>query len=105
MRPSMIGRYSKGGRAGCRSCTAIWKCAWSNCRAKRSESPDCLICTNRTSSGRGSSSTCRTEVEEFGRIAAQTGGQWVADKPRLLKVLKTAVRDVDFPPALADIFA
>jgi serine/threonine protein kinase len=51
------------------------------------------------------SGACRIEVEEFWRIAAQTGGQWVADKPRLLKVLKTAVRDVDFPPALADIFA
>ncbi len=51
------------------------------------------------------SGACRSEVEEFWRIAAQTGGQWVADKPRLLKVLKTAVRDDDFPPELADILA
>ena len=51
------------------------------------------------------SGACRGEVEEFWRIAGQTGGQWVEDKARLLKVLKTAVSDEDFPPALADIFS
>jgi len=51
------------------------------------------------------STVCRGEVEKFWRIAEQTGGQWVDDKARLLKVLKTAVSDDDFPPPLADIFS
>jgi serine/threonine protein kinase len=51
------------------------------------------------------SGACRGEVEEFWRIAGQTGGQWVADKARLLKVLKTAVSHADLPPPLADIFS
>src|SRR5262249_37337556 len=51
------------------------------------------------------SGACRCEVEEFWRIAGQTGGQWVEDKARLLKVFKTAVSDEDLPPALADIFS
>src|SRR5262249_60905074 len=51
------------------------------------------------------SGACRGEVEEFWRIAGQTGGQWVEVKARLLKVLKTAVSDQDLPPPLADIFS
>jgi hypothetical protein len=51
------------------------------------------------------SDACRGEVEEFWRIAGQTGGQWVNDKSRLLKVLKAAVCHEDLPPPLADIFS
>ncbi len=51
------------------------------------------------------SGALRGEVVEFWRIAGQTGGQWVDDKARLLKVLKTAVSDQDLPPPLADIFS
>jgi serine/threonine protein kinase len=51
------------------------------------------------------SGACRGEVEEFWRIAEQTGGRWVDNKSRLLKVLKTAVSDEDLPPELADIFS
>jgi serine/threonine protein kinase len=36
------------------------------------------------------SGACRSEVEQFWRIAAQTGGQWVEERARLLKVLKTS---------------
>jgi serine/threonine protein kinase len=51
------------------------------------------------------SGACRVEVEHFWRIAKQTGGQWVEDKARLLKVLKTAISAEEMPPALADIFS
>jgi serine/threonine protein kinase len=51
------------------------------------------------------SSACRSEVEHFWRIAAQTGGQWVEEKARLLKVLKTAVSPQEMPPSLSDIFS
>jgi serine/threonine protein kinase len=51
------------------------------------------------------SEICRTEVENFWRIAERTGGQWVEDKARLLKVLKTAVSAQEMPPSLADIFS
>jgi serine/threonine protein kinase len=51
------------------------------------------------------SDACCKEVEEFWRIAGQTGGQWVEDKARLLKVVKTAVSDQDLPPPLADILS
>ena len=51
------------------------------------------------------SGACRGEVEQFWRIAEQTGGQWVEDKARLLKVLKTAVSEQEIPPSLADIFS
>jgi hypothetical protein len=49
--------------------------------------------------------SCRNEVEQFWRIAEQTGGQWVEDKSRLLKVLKTAISPQEMPPSLADIFS
>ncbi len=51
------------------------------------------------------SDVCRKEVEQFWRGADQTGGRWVENKARLLKVLKTAVSAQDMPPPLADIFA
>jgi serine/threonine protein kinase len=51
------------------------------------------------------SPVCRSEVEEFWRVAEQTGGQWVEDRSRLLKVLKTAVSAEDLPRPLADIFS
>ena len=51
------------------------------------------------------SAACRSEVEQFWRIAEQTGGQWVEDKARLLKVLKTAVSPLEMPPSLGDIFS
>jgi hypothetical protein len=51
------------------------------------------------------SRACRGEVEEFWRIASETGGQWVEDKARLLKVLKTAISDEDLPQPLAEIFS
>ena len=51
------------------------------------------------------SETCRKKVEDFWRIAEGTGGQWVEDKSRLLKVVKTAVDYQDMPPALSDIFS
>jgi serine/threonine protein kinase len=51
------------------------------------------------------SGACRGEVVEFWRIAGETGGQWVDEKSRLLKVFKTAVSDHDVPPPLADIFS
>jgi class 3 adenylate cyclase len=51
------------------------------------------------------SDVCRREVEEFWRAAGESGGQWVADKARLLYVLKTAVSREEIPPRLADIFS
>jgi hypothetical protein len=51
------------------------------------------------------SEICRREVEHFRRAAEQTGGFWVEQKPRLLKVLKTAIADQEMPPAMADIFS
>lgn len=51
------------------------------------------------------SDACRSEVEQFWQIAAQTGGQWVDNKSRLLKVLKTAVAADEIPSPLADIFS
>ncbi len=50
------------------------------------------------------SEICRKEVEEFWHRVKQTGGLWVEDKARLLKILKTAVADREMPPQLADIF-
>src|SRR5213078_1241685 len=49
--------------------------------------------------------SCRNVVEQFWRIAEQTGGQWLEDKSRLLKVLKTAISPQEMPPSLADIFS
>ena len=51
------------------------------------------------------SEACRSGVEGFWHGAEQTGGQWVDDKARLLKVLKTAVPTHDMPAVLSDIFA
>lgn len=51
------------------------------------------------------SEACRSEVEHFWRIAEQTGGRWVEDKARLLKVLKTSVTAQEMPAELADIFS
>src|SRR5262249_17727217 len=41
----------------------------------------------------------------FWRGAEQSGGAWVNDKARLLKVLKTAVSTGEIPSPLADIFS
>jgi hypothetical protein len=51
------------------------------------------------------SDICRREVERFWRGAEQSGGAWVNDKARLLKVLKTAIAAEEIPPPLADIFS
>jgi hypothetical protein len=51
------------------------------------------------------SDVCRREVERFWRGAEQSGGAWVNDKARLLKVLKTAVTAEEIPRPLADIFS
>jgi hypothetical protein len=51
------------------------------------------------------SEVCRREVEQFWRGAEQTGGRYVKDKSRLLKVLKTAVSEQQMPRPLLDIFS
>ena len=51
------------------------------------------------------SEVCQREVEGFWRGAEQTGGRWVDQKSRLLKVLKTVVSEEQMPPQLADIFS
>lgn len=51
------------------------------------------------------SDICRRKVERFWRGVEQSGGAWVNDKPRLLKVLKTAIAAEEVPPPLADIFS
>ncbi len=51
------------------------------------------------------SDICRREVERFWRGVQQSGGAWVNDKPRLLKVLKTAIAVEEIPPPLDDIFS
>ncbi len=51
------------------------------------------------------SEACRREVETFWRGADVTGGRWVEDKARLLKVLKTSIASEEMPPQLADIFS
>jgi class 3 adenylate cyclase len=51
------------------------------------------------------SEVCRREVESFWRIAESSGGRWVEDRARLLKVLKTAVAADEMPPPLHDIFS
>lgn len=50
------------------------------------------------------SDICRKEVERFWRGAEQSGGAWVNDKARLLKVLKTAISTEEIPSPLAEIF-
>jgi protein kinase-like protein/uncharacterized protein DUF4062 len=51
------------------------------------------------------SELCRREVEQFWRGASKSGGLWVEDKARLLKVVKTAISAQEMPPSLADIFS
>lgn len=51
------------------------------------------------------SEVCRREVENFWDGAEQTGGRWIQDKARLLKVLKTAVSEQQMPSQLNDIFS
>jgi serine/threonine protein kinase len=51
------------------------------------------------------SEVCRREVEQFWHGAAETGGRYIENKSRLLKVLKTAVAAQQMPRPLADIFA
>jgi serine/threonine protein kinase len=48
---------------------------------------------------------CRREVEQFWHGADRTGGRYIEDKPRLLKVLKTAVSEQQMPRGLVDIFS
>jgi predicted Ser/Thr protein kinase len=51
------------------------------------------------------STMCRREVEQFWRGAEQTGGRYIKDKSRLLKVLKTSVTEQQMPRQLVDIFS
>jgi serine/threonine protein kinase len=51
------------------------------------------------------SQLCRKEVEHFWNGAERTGGRYVDDKSRLLKVLKTSVTDQQMPRQLVDIFS
>lgn len=47
----------------------------------------------------------RREVEQFWHGAEQTGGRYIEDKSRLLKVLKTAVSEQQMARPLLDIFS
>jgi serine/threonine protein kinase len=51
------------------------------------------------------SEVCRQEVEQFWHGAEQTGGRYIKEKSRLLKVLKTAVSEQQMPRPLLDIFS
>ena len=51
------------------------------------------------------SETCRRKVEQFWHGALQTGGRFIEDKSRLLKVLKTSVSEQQMPQPLVDIFS
>src|SRR5262245_18656793 len=51
------------------------------------------------------SQLCRRGVEQFWQNADQTGGRYVEDKSRLLKVLKTSVSEQQMPRPLVDIFS
>jgi len=51
------------------------------------------------------SAVCRREVEQFWQGAEQTGGRYVKEKSRLLKVLKTAVSEQQMARQLLDIFS
>ena len=51
------------------------------------------------------SAMCRQGVEDFWRIVEGTGGRWVEDRARLLKVVKTAVASQEMPLTLSDIFS
>ncbi len=48
---------------------------------------------------------CRREVEQFWQGAEQTGGRYIKEKSRLLKVLKTAISEQQMPRQLVDIFS
>jgi serine/threonine protein kinase len=52
-----------------------------------------------------SSPLCRREVEQFWHGAEQTGGRYIKEKSRLLKVLKTAIAEQQMPRQLVDIFS
>jgi hypothetical protein len=51
------------------------------------------------------SDVCRREVEQFWHGAERTGGRYIKDKARLLKVLKTAVSEQQMPGPLLDILS
>ncbi len=51
------------------------------------------------------SQLCRREVEQFWQGAEQTGGRYIKEKSRLLKVLKTAVSEQQMARPLLDIFS
>jgi hypothetical protein len=51
------------------------------------------------------SEVCRREVERFWLGAEQTGGRYVKEKSRLLKVVKTAISLEQMPRLLLDIFS
>ena len=51
------------------------------------------------------SEICRKQVEHFWQGSELTGGRFVKDKSRLLKVLKTTVSEQQMPPQLLDIFS
>src|SRR5262245_20338207 len=51
------------------------------------------------------SEVCRREVKQFWDGAERTGGRYIKDKARLLKVLKTAVSEQQMPRQLLDIFS
>jgi predicted Ser/Thr protein kinase len=48
---------------------------------------------------------CRREVEQFWHGAEQSGGRYIKEKSRLLKVLKTAISEQQMPRQLVDIFS
>jgi serine/threonine protein kinase len=48
---------------------------------------------------------CVRELEEFCTNAEQSGGLWVQNKPRLLKVIKSPVAPGEMPDKLSDLFA
>ena len=51
------------------------------------------------------SALCQREVEKFWQGAERTGGRYIKDKSRLLKVLKTSVAEQQMPQPLVDIFS
>lgn len=51
------------------------------------------------------SAGCVRELEQFCAHAEQSGGLWVADKPRIFKVMKTPVAAGDMPAGLTELFA
>jgi serine/threonine protein kinase len=51
------------------------------------------------------SEVCRREVEQFWHGAVETGGRYIEDRSRLLKVLKTAIAEQQMPRPLVDIFS